>query len=453
MTSSHDRPVVAEVMSADVVTISPGQASVSAAEKMAANDISYIVVVDNGGVVGIVTATDLLRGFLAKGRDTEKTTVREIMSSPVESVSADLSALDAGIIMEDKGIKQLPVLEGNELVGVVTQSELFGTVMDKLTGVQRHHIGIIREGSETPGPKKFLGRVLVAEDSQTNQLLIRLRLERMGLNVTIAEDGQQAVDKALGEEFDLILMDAQMPDMNGYEATKTLRRAGLTVPIIALTAHAMKGDDEKCISAGCDHYLPKPINQERLLEVIARYLPVQSESLSEKIESINSQVDEPAGPCVGSVQGLAERPKGALGRREHDGQADETSIGDTYASVIDWAGLRERVVDEREIEKVIAVFLGENTKLVGVLAGAVRAAKTSQVRVYASALRGSAANIGAKRLSDATHRLEVIARKKDLSMAESLLQEITREFERLQSFVSKPNWMEIAKQHSCSRQS
>jgi HPt (histidine-containing phosphotransfer) domain-containing protein len=215
----------------------------------------------------------------------------------------------------------------------------------------------------------------------------------------------------------------------------------------------MKGDDEKCISAGCDHYLPKPIKQERLLEIIARYLPAQSQSLSEEIESINSQVDEPGGPCVGSVQGHAQRPEGALGQGEDDGQADETSIGDTYASVIDWTGLRGRVADEREIEKVIAVFLGENAKLVGILAGAVRAAKTSQVRVYASALRGSAANIGAKRLSDATHRLEVMARKKDLSIAESLLQEITTEFERLQSFVSKPNWMEIAKQHSCSRQS
>ena len=103
-------------------------------------------------------------------------------------------------------------------------------------------------------------------------MLIKLMLEKMGLEVTIANDGKEAVDKALSNPFDLIFMDIQMPNMNGYEATKALREKGLKTPIVALTANAMKGDDKKCIEAGCDDYMSKPIDRGRLIEVMSKYL-------------------------------------------------------------------------------------------------------------------------------------------------------------------------------------
>ena len=93
----------------------------------------------------------------------------------------------------------------------------------------------------------------------------------MGFEVTIAEDGNEAVQKALTQEFDLILMDMMMPNMNGYEATEQLRKEEITTPIIALTANAMKGDDKKCIEAGCDDYLSKPIKATDLYDVIDRW--------------------------------------------------------------------------------------------------------------------------------------------------------------------------------------
>jgi len=129
----------------------------------------------------------------------------------------------------------------------------------------------------------FLGRVLVAEDSLTNRTLIELLLKRFGLEVTIAVDGNEAVQKAQNEAFDLILMDMQMPNLNGYEATKTLRKAGSATPIVALTANVMKGDDKKCLAAGCDDYISKPLDRARLIEVIGKYLasatkPVHEES-------------------------------------------------------------------------------------------------------------------------------------------------------------------------------
>ena len=124
------------------------------------------------------------------------------------------------------------------------------------------------------------GRVLVAEDVLTSHQLAKILLERMGLQVEVAVDGAQAVEKALSEPFDLILMDIQMPNMNGFEATKALREKGITTPIIALTAHAMKEDREKCLEAGCDDYLSKPVGQKDLLKVVHKWLPSKTEELN-----------------------------------------------------------------------------------------------------------------------------------------------------------------------------
>ena len=119
---------------------------------------------------------------------------------------------------------------------------------------------------------KFSGQILVAEDAPTNQVLIKLLLEQLGLRVTIVKDGNEAVQKVLTHKFDLIFMDIMMPHMNGYEATKALRKKGITIPIVALTANAMEGDDKKCIEAGCDGYLTKPIGHREVLKIISNYL-------------------------------------------------------------------------------------------------------------------------------------------------------------------------------------
>jgi CheY-like chemotaxis protein len=99
----------------------------------------------------------------------------------------------------------------------------------------------------------------------------------MGLTTSLAENGQQALNLLEKERFDIILMDMQMPVMNGYDATRAIRRMGLDVPIIALTAHAMKGDDRKCYDVGCDDYIVKPIDRQRLKAVIERCLRSSSE--------------------------------------------------------------------------------------------------------------------------------------------------------------------------------
>lgn len=112
-------------------------------------------------------------------------------------------------------------------------------------------------------------RVLVVDDGFTNRKLISLILSRSGVEITEAEDGQEACNLVLsGRPFDAILLDMQMPVMDGYAAARKLRNSGVVLPIVALTAHAMKGDREKCVAAGCSDFLSKPVGAESLLELM-----------------------------------------------------------------------------------------------------------------------------------------------------------------------------------------
>jgi len=129
--------------------------------------------------------------------------------------------------------------------------------------------------STTPGVQGRAIRVLVAEDGEDNRRLVTHHLTKAGMQTSIATNGVEAIDLALasqrsGDPFHLILMDMQMPELDGYDATRRLRREGWRGPIVALTAHAMSGDRERCIEAGCDEYLAKPIDRRALLEMVQR---------------------------------------------------------------------------------------------------------------------------------------------------------------------------------------
>jgi CheY-like chemotaxis protein len=128
-------------------------------------------------------------------------------------------------------------------------------------------------------------RILLAEDGLVNQRLITFVLNKAGAEVVVADNGQTAVDLALaalqtGNPFAVVLMDMQMPIMDGYEATRILRSSRYDRPIIALTAHAMTEDRQKCIDAGCNDYLSKPIDQTLLLDMVAGYACQQASQLA-----------------------------------------------------------------------------------------------------------------------------------------------------------------------------
>ena len=158
-------------------------------------------------------------------------------------------------------------LDGGPREGVQTIDYL--TVDQLIVGADEQFVGDIVSLS---------GRVLLAEDGEDNQNLIASHLRKVGVDVTIATNGREAVDQVKARAFDLVLMDMQMPEMDGYSATRTLRQLGHALPIIALTANAMAEDRVKCLDAGCSEYLSKPISRAQLLRAVSKSLKVGDKS-------------------------------------------------------------------------------------------------------------------------------------------------------------------------------
>ena len=291
----------------------------------------------------------------------------------------------------------------------------------------------IPQDTETSQQSKLSGHVLVAEDSRSNQKLMKLLLERLGLQTTIANDGKIAVEEALIQEFDLIFMDIQMPNMNGYEATKQLRRNGIKTPIVALTAHAMKGDDEKCIAAGCNEYLSKPLNRQKLMETVRKYLATDVKKPGEEeIDEQNATADE------------SEQLSSGL--TSLNTESDEPADSQTSEYVIDWKAVIDICDDEMVIKEIADAFLEDAPQTMTIIAEAIKAENPEDVQLYSHKLKGAAMTIGASRLPQIAYRLENAGREKDIPTAALLFEQLQDEFEELVSFLSEDNWMEIAKQ-------
>jgi len=175
--------------------------------------------------------------------------------------------------------KKLAALLGGEL----TMKSDFGSgsVFTLTVPVGIEHVETFRPEENIPTEQleqdldsvKFEANALVAEDCLTNQELIKLLLKKIGITVTIAQNGIEAVEIAKRTHFDLILMDIQMPNMDGYDATAEMRKLGIDAPIIALTAYALEGDEQKCLDAGCVDYLKKPIDRKSFISTLLKHIP------------------------------------------------------------------------------------------------------------------------------------------------------------------------------------
>jgi len=239
-------------------------------------------------------------------------------------------------------------------------------------------------------------KILLAEDNITNQKLAVAILNKQGNHVTVARDGRQAVECFERENFDLVLMDMQMPELDGLEATAAIRkfeqRTGTHVPIIAVTANAMIGDREQCLKAGMDDYLSKPLRADDLFTMIQR---------------LTSQ------PRPGQAHALAtDSPAGLINE------------------VFDYATSVQQVGDDAELlAQLVAVFLEQLPKLLHPLAAAVASADAKTIRQTAHALTSSVSVISATRAKNLARKLELMGLNSDLAAVElthaELLQEIS----------------------------
>lgn len=242
------------------------------------------------------------------------------------------------------------------------------------------------------------GSILLAEDGLDNQLLLSTLLRRQGLTVEIADNGEAAVIQALAAlennaPFDLVLMDMQMPKLDGYGATARLRSRGYSGPIIALTAHAMSGERERCISAGCDDYLSKPVGRNELLTAIKAYLQ----------PSRGAQMEE--GPAPAS--GVPSR--------------EEQKTGPIYSSY----------ADEADMKELIAGFAERLPLQVEDIRKVLNDGDLEMLRRKAHQLKGAAGGYGFMQVSQEAAALEQAAQA-----AEDMSQ-VTRAAERLTALCTR----------------
>jgi CheY-like chemotaxis protein/HPt (histidine-containing phosphotransfer) domain-containing protein len=222
---------------------------------------------------------------------------------------------------------------------------------------------------------------LLAEDNVVNQKLASRLLEKQGHTITVAGNGKEALAALERRPFDLVLMDVQMPEMNGFEAARAIRarerETGRHIPIIAMTAHAMKGDRERCLAAGMDHYVMKPILARKLFEAIESLAPVVARAAADA---------SPAAP----------RP-----------DADRVLAADQILNRVDG--------DVALLRELVTMFLEDCPRLLEEIQAAVGRKDAEALSRAAHALKGSIGNFDSGVAFSAALHLEMLGREGDLS--------------------------------------
>ena len=249
-------------------------------------------------------------------------------------------------------------------------------------------------------------RILLAEDNPINRKLAVTLLARAGYAVETVENGAQAVDALKRGRYSLVLMDVQMPEMDGFEATEMIRAQEgeqTHIPIIALTAHAMKGDRERCLKAGMDDYLPKPLQTKDLFEAIERWtqLPRPRAELDQAAVSVEARADKEPPP---------------LNRQE---------------ALPHFGG------DEQLHDQLLSEFVAHLGEEIDKLKAALESDDVPTFTRLAHSLKSVSATFGAERLSQAAQQLEALGFDENLAAASPLVAQVETEYQRLQDYLSR----------------
>ncbi|MBD3181523.1 PAS domain S-box protein [Candidatus Poribacteria bacterium] len=274
----------------------------------------------------------------------------------------------------------------------VKQSELFNTIMDVLAKnplEEDTDDEIETCALESKGEKL---NILLAEDNIVNQKFAKSFLEKQDYQVSIANDGKEAIELWEKQHFDLILMDVQMPEIDGFEATKIIREKEKNtdrhIHIIAMTAHAMKGDKERCLEAGMDDYVAKPVKPDEL------------------------------SACIDKL--YEDKKEGYM-------QIDKSNIS------IDKNDVMERVDGDMELlSDMIEIFMEEYPSLLAEIKQAIDNKDNKSLEYSAHSLKGSVGNFGSQEVFDAALNLEIIGRNGNLSEAPAVLENLKSKLKQLE---------------------
>jgi len=289
------------------------------------------------------------------------------------------------------------------LIKPVKQSELMYAIMIAMGSQKKEDTPVITRYTIQDSRKRL--NILLAEDNPINQRLALELLKTMGHRVVSVSNGRKAIDALGKERFDLVLMDVQMPEMDGFEATKAIRNTKSkirNIPIVATTAHAMKIDREKCLAAGMDDYVPKPINAEKLFKVIAKLTNVP-ENKKKKISI----------PSVKTV----EKPSN---------------------DVFDLSKAMEAVLGNKELFQEIAGMLLENlTGSLSKIKKTIADGNAESLERTAHNLRSSAGSFGAKLACDAAYLLEKLGKEGKIEEAKEAFSNMEKKAAELASTMKE----------------
>ncbi|TVQ23642.1 MAG: response regulator [Spirochaetaceae bacterium] len=257
-------------------------------------------------------------------------------------------------------------------------------------------------------------RILVAEDHPVNQQLFRTILTKLGHEVVLAADGRQAVAAVHSGPIDLVFMDVQMPEMNGYEATEELRKRGFLKPIVAVTANAVRGERERCLRAGMTDFLTKPFRKEEIVALIDRWVAddLPGSDAAEKADRVDAIYGDPGFGV----------PEEALGR----------PISSADAPVLHLEAAVDRFMGQRDVVmRVLSDFAIKQREQIRALCELTDSGDFDAIRAAAHAIKGGAWSLEAMRLGNAAALLEASAKMANEPNCRHYATTVEEEFERL----------------------
>jgi len=276
--------------------------------------------------------------------------------------------------------------------------------------------------------------VLLAEDNPVNQEVALAMLQEFNCQVEVVANGREAVEALSRCHYDLVLMDCQMPEMDGFSATAEIRRrehtGGRRLPVIALTASAMQGDREKCLAAGMDDYLPKPFSQDQLGAVLQHWL-AQMPAASEAAAVTKQAATVSESPAPVSIQSRGSAPTPLLGER-----------GIAQASPIDSKAIDNiRALGKPNLlDRIIMLFCSDAPKLLESMRQAAAQDDAKSLAWAAHRLKSSSANLGAVQLADLCIETEMLGRDNRTDHAHLLVDEMQAEFQRVRLALETGQW-------------